>query len=84
MLIPAVRGICPRVGRRKSLEGVGEPHPARAVSPGFEDRAHENARTSSPDTGFDQVAIDAVTKHALDAVLNVVETSQGQIRVRSR
>src|SRR5579862_6656148 len=61
---------------RQSLEGICGPHHTIGNTIGFERAAHEDRRAAAPDSGFDKIPGNAVTQNTLNAVLDVIESSQ--------
>jgi hypothetical protein len=68
-----VGGVAVGVGRRDADEGISDPHGPARCSPSFEDGAHGDRRAASPNSGFDQVAADVVSKYIVDTSVHDVE-----------
>ena len=70
------------VGRREPRERVGGEHHTLGVAVRVEQRPHEDRNAAPPHAGLDQVSGHAVGEHALDTLLDVVETLRSHHRLR--
>src|SRR4029077_3093109 len=83
MFVTDVLGITSvRLG--KALKGVCHPHRLLPLSVSFQNCSHEDARAAPPDSGFNQITGNALSKNIDDAILNILQARQADHSLRFR